>query len=72
MDSIFFFGKWEITKTSEGYYKSLAERFQKQGNSKLMPITTTALKVSKYGVISGPNFPAFGLNTERYEVSLRI
>ena len=28
----------------------------------------TAWKVSKYGVISGPYFPAFGLNTERYEV----
>ena len=26
----------------------------------------------KYRVISGPYFPAFGLNTERYEVSLRI
>ena len=30
------------------------------------------LKVPKYGVFSGPYFPAFGLNTERYEVSLRI
>ena len=28
--------------------------------------------VSKYGVFSGPYYPAFGLNTERYEVSLRI
>ena len=28
--------------------------------------------MSKYGVFSGPYFPAFGLNTERYEVSLRI
>ena len=26
----------------------------------------TAWKVSKYGVYSGPYFPAFGLNTERY------
>ena len=25
-------------------------------------------KVSKYEVISGPNFPAFGLNTDRYFV----
>ena len=32
----------------------------------------TAWKVSKYGVFSGPYFPAFGLNTERYRVSLRI
>ena len=28
--------------------------------------TDTVWKVSKYGVISGPYFPAFGLNTERY------
>ena len=28
--------------------------------------TATAWKVSKYGVISGPYFLAFGLNTERY------
>ena len=29
--------------------------------------------MSKYGVFSGPYFPAFGLNTERYEVfGLRI
>ena len=32
----------------------------------------TASKVSKYGVFSGPYFPAFGLNTERYSLSLRI
>ena len=31
-----------------------------------------ACKVSKYGVFSGPYFPAFGLDTERYFVSLRI
>ena len=29
-------------------------------------------QVPKYGVISGPYFPAFGLNTKRYKVSLRI
>ena len=33
---------------------------------------TTAWKVSKYGVFSGQYYPAFGLNTERYSVSLRI
>ena len=32
----------------------------------------TAWKVSKYGVFSGPYFPAFGLNAEKYGVSLRI
>ena len=34
--------------------------------------TYTARKVFKYGVISGPYFPAFGLNTERYEASVCI
>ena len=29
--------------------------------------TDTAWEVSKYEVFSGPYFPAFGLNTERYE-----
>ena len=28
--------------------------------------------MSKYGVLSGPYFPAFGLNTERYSVALRF
>ena len=32
----------------------------------------TAWKVSRYGVFSGSYFPAFGLNTERYFVSLHI
>ena len=32
----------------------------------------TALKVSKHVVFSDPYFPAFELNTDRYEVSLRI
>ena len=32
----------------------------------------TAWKVSKYGVISGLCFPALGLSSERYFVSLRI
>ena len=30
---------------------------------------SAALKVSKDGVFSGPYFPAFGLNMERYGVS---
>ena len=32
----------------------------------------TAWKVSKYGVISSPYFPAFGPNTERYEVRAAV
>ena len=35
-------------------------------------IPITAWKVSKYEVFSGPYFPAFELNTERYEVSVPI
>ena len=35
-------------------------------------VTYTALKVFKYGVFSSPYFPGFGLNKERYPVSLRI
>ena len=32
-------------------------------------ILVTAWNVTKYGVFSGPYFPAFGLNTERYRVT---
>ena len=32
----------------------------------------TAWKVPKYGVFSGPYFPAIGLNKKRYTVSLPI
>ena len=34
-----------------------------------MRVFYNACKVSKYGVFSGPYFPAFGLNTEKYFVS---
>ena len=33
-------------------------------------VTSTAGKVSKYGVFSGPYFPAFELNTERVSSSI--
>ena len=46
-------------------------RFSGQSN-KYSRITVTAWKVSKCRVFSGPFFPAFGLNTDRYGVSLRI
>ena len=35
-------------------------------------VPTTARKESKYGVISGPYFPVFGLNLEIYFVNIRI
>ena len=34
--------------------------------------TYTAWKLSKYGVISGPYFPVFGLTTETFFVNLRV
>ena len=36
----------------------------------VFPIAVTAWKVSKYGVFSGPYFPAFGLNTEFFLVRI--
>ena len=39
---------------------------------KVIVESLTAWKVSKYGVFSGPYFPMFGLNRERYSISLRI
>ena len=42
-------------------------------NPESQTIILSALReVSKYGVISGPYFPVFGLNKEIYEVNLRI
>ena len=38
----------------------------------ILTTSYTAWKVSKYGGISGPYFPAFGLNMEIYSVNLRI
>ena len=41
------------------------KKYEKQwSSSPLFWDNGTAWKVSKYGVISGPYFPAFGLNTE--------
>ena len=57
---------------------------EKCPNTELLPVrfflysdwirrfTPNAWKVSKYGVISGPYFPVFGLNTGIYSVNRRI
>ena len=46
------------------------ENLNKKTEIKLSTDTvTTAWKVSKYGVISGPYFPVCGLNTETYGVN---
>ena len=49
--------------------RRLWQIFQKTGS---VNHPHTAWKVSKYGVFSGPYFPSFGPNTERYGVSLGI
>ena len=38
----------------------------------LVSKSTTAWKVSKYGVISGSYFPALGLNTERSSIVCEV
>ena len=53
-------------------WKVLLHFFFCKQNDLLSNRTYTAWKVSKYGVFSGLYFPAFGLNTETYSVSLRI
>ena len=40
--------------------------------SEVFVVTQHCTKKSKYGVISGPYFPVFGLNTEIHGVNLRI
>ena len=42
------------------------------GVSNWYKLETTAWKVSKYGVFSGPYFPVLGLNKEIYSVNLCI
>ena len=46
-----------------------AELFRLEGPFCLF---NTAWKVSKYGVISGPYFPVFGLNTEIYFINRNL
>ena len=41
-------------------------------SGKIISVLATAWKLSKYGVITGLYFPAFGQNTKRYFVSLHI
>ena len=62
------------TKNSNVNLKSLARKNVRSMNLILSfrRMSLTAWKVSKYGAISGPYFPVFGLNTEIYSVNLRI
>ena len=55
-------------------FESISNQFEMLSIPKKLKVIHihTAWKVSKYGVISGPYFPVFGLNTDIYGVSLRI
>ena len=46
--------------------------FSKRSLDFVFWLSSTAWKVSKYGVISGSYFPVFELNTEIYEINLHI
>ena len=50
------------------YFKGIFDKMKQDSLSAV----STAWKVSKYVVISGPCFPVFGLNTEIYGVNFRI
>ena len=68
-DSNFLKSKWRRLVTLLASLTEMATNFLYKG---FLEDSNTAWKVSKYGDFSGPYFPAFGLNTERYGVSLRI
>ena len=51
---------------------SFFEFWKYENVKKVLRNSITALKMSKYGIFSGRYFPAFGLNTKRYGLSLRI
>ena len=60
-----FYGLVNFQPTEEDFFSV----FYVSGSSGKI---STAWKVSKYGVTSGPYFPIIGLNTEIYGVNLRI
>ena len=57
---------------SNKLFKFLLVHMRANSNIPLRLEIAPVLSVSKYGVISGPYFPVFGLSTEIYEVNLRI
>ena len=59
---------WTLLLAIISYY-ICHKRFPLKHKSDISLSLCTAWKVSKYGVFSGPYFPAFGLNTEYLSVS---
>ena len=58
--------------TDQIFKNSQCVLWSKDSAKHLFQNTLTVWKVSKYGVISSPYFPVFGLNTEIYEINIRI
>ena len=56
----------------EQYVKKELIFFSIFGIYVIIQLTLTAWIVSEYGVIPGPYFPVFELNTEIYNINLRI
>ena len=61
---VIFFKKFH-RRSSSGLYTGLLKPF-------FFRFIRHCVKESKYGVFSGPHFPIFGLNTERYGVLIEI
>ena len=64
--------KFSLIKLVRGIFLNYLCMNFKCNNSRNFWIGFTSWKVSKYGVIYGPYFLVFGLNTEIYPVNLRI
>ena len=69
----YFKNNWKLFQSCDAIRVILRKRYIIMRVKKIICWrSSTAWKLSKYGAFSGPYFPIFGLNTERYGVSLRI
>ena len=72
--SLIFKSKFSVANSKRNFKKgsftvfNVNERISYLDSTIRDMITVTTWKVSKYGVISGPYFPLFGLNTEIFSV----
>ena len=57
---------WNVARIREALDEVLERLSDLDPHQDIDSILTTAWKVSKYGVISGPYFPIFRLNTGKY------
>ena len=66
---IFLFACYELRQKiygSKGFFLVKTDFLDISDNVLKLEKTLTPVKVSKYGVFSGPYFPVFGLNTGKY------